>query len=316
MNRVRRAVLGGITLAALLVLALGSRTPAVPLADGPAEIHLAPQASGLDLVKVAQPVVRPGGEITYTLTITNSGYQAATNLTMEDVLPPNTGYVRGGTLVGDRVQWTIANLAGYGGVQEKTVVLSAEGEPGTEILNDDYYAWASSGQQVHGTVTATTRIVDDWAWITPWKAYTLTYGGPDVTTLITLPVGTVSEPMTWAYEELDGALHPLALRTRTAFRSFRLTAFRFFSASPDIRPTDSFSVVMTFARTVRGQAGSEPLQLYRWDQGRWRKEGISCLNEPGTNQVACNVAPQELGEFVLTEVQHDLYLPLVFNGHQ
>ena len=82
---------------------------------------------------------------------------------------------------------------------------------------------------VDGTLTATTRIVDDWAWLTPWEAYTLTYGSGDVTTAITFPIGSVAEPATVAYEELDGALHPLrtqALRSRTSFRSFRLSFLR------------------------------------------------------------------------------------------
>jgi uncharacterized repeat protein (TIGR01451 family) len=311
--QIRHLFSGGLALAALLVLVLGASAPVVHLADGPAENHLTITASDLALTKVGQPVVRPGGEISYQLTITNTGAQAATNVIVQDVLPPNTTYVSGGTLAGDRVEWTIPNLAGYGGVAEKTLVLAANGDVGTTILNDTYSAWAYSGQAVDGTWAATTRIVDDWAWITPWETYTLTYGGPDVTTAITLPAGTVSEPMTWAYEELDQALHPLALRTRTFFRSFRLTAFRAGLAAPDIRPTDSFSVVLTLPSFVTGQAAVDGrLQLYRWDEGQWKSDGIHCLNEPAYNRVACSVAPQELGEFVLTESQYNVYLPVVF----
>jgi uncharacterized repeat protein (TIGR01451 family) len=314
--QVRHSFFGGLVLAALLVLVLGASTPTVHLAEGPAETRLNPQNSDLSLVKVARPVVRPGGEISYTLTITNTSAQAVTDLIVQDVLPPNTTYVRGGTLVGDRVEWTIPNLAAYGGVEEKTLVLAANGETGTTILNDTYSAWAYSGQAVDGTLVATTRIVDDWAWITPWETYTLTYRGPDATTWITLPTGTVSEPMTWSYEELDQTLHPLALSTRTAFRSFRLSAFRFGRFAPDIGSTDSFSVVLTLrsAALAGPSTASEQLQLYRWDRGQWRKDGITCLNELADNRVACNVAPQELGEFILTEAQHDIYLPMVFGG--
>ena len=134
------------------------------------------------------------------------------------------------------------------------------------------------------------------------------------TAAITVPTGSVAEPMTWAYEELDGALHPLALRTRTSLLRFRLTAFRFRQPAPDIQPTDSFSVVLTFSNTLRSlaePAAAEPLQLYRWENGHWTKHGISCLAEQAENRVACSVAPQRLGEFVLTQAQHDAYLPMV-----
>jgi uncharacterized repeat protein (TIGR01451 family) len=315
-KQVRLSFLGVLGLAALLALALGSGAPAIHRADqglAQAEHELTAQTSDLELTKKAQPVVRPGGEITYTLTITNTGAQAATNLIVRDVLPDHTTYARGGTLSGDHVDWSIADLPGYGGVEEKTLVVTADGEAGATILNDDYSAWAYSGQSVDGALTATTRIVDDWAWLTPWETYTLTYGSADVTTAITFPIGSVAEPVTVAYEELDQTLHPLATRTRSARRSFRLTGFQSSRLAPDIRTTDSFSVVLTFSTTLSSlsaTAAEEPLQLYRWENGHWTKHGISCLAEPGIDRVACNVAPQKLGEFVLTETRHDVYLPV------
>jgi hypothetical protein len=234
---------------------------------------------------------------------------------VRDVLPAHTTYVSGGTLVGNAVEWSIPSLAGYGGVAEKTLVVAANADTGTNILNDTYSAWAYSGQTGEGAQTVTTRIVDNYAWITPWETYTLTYDSPSASTVITLPTGSVAEPVTLAYEELDQALHPLALRTRTSFSSFRLSFFRT-SSFADISSTDSFSVVLTFSNTLSALAAfDQELQLYRWDEGQWSRDGISCLNQPGNNRVACNVAPQKLGEFVLTQSQHDVYLPMVFSGY-
>jgi uncharacterized repeat protein (TIGR01451 family) len=275
-------------------------------------------AHDLSLSKTAPALVLPGGEITYQLTITNSGAQPATNVVVQDVLPPNTLYVSGGTLVGNTVEWTIPTLAGYGGVQTKTLILAANAEAGTTILNDTYSAHAYSGQSVTGHLTATTRIVDSYVHLTPQAWYTLTYSGPSATTVITFPIGSVSEPTTLAYEELDQATHPLAVRpARISQRSFRLDAYRFNRLAPDIGTTDSFSITFTtLAASVASGTNEMPLQLYRWGEGQWLSKGITCWDEPVDGQVSCSVAPQALGEFALMEAQHKAYLPLVLGGYK
>jgi uncharacterized repeat protein (TIGR01451 family) len=311
MKRKRLVPVLTMALTALLALVLGSSTLAWAVQVRTLD------ASDLSLSKVAPALVLPGGEITYQLTITNSGAQPALDVVVQDVLPPHTTYVSGGTLVGDRVEWTIPSLAGYGGVETKTLVLAANGDAGTTILNDTYSAQATSGQSVTGSLTATTRIVHSAVYLTPQETITLTYGGPDAWTAITFPAGSVSEPATLAYEELDQATHPLAVRAaRLSRRSFRLDAYRFNRLAPKLRTTDSFSVTLTtrVARAVSGVA-EETLQLYRWDQGQWSSRGITCLNEPVEGRVSCSVAPQELGEFALTEAQPKVYLPLVLGGY-
>ena len=304
--------LGMMALAALLALVLGSSTPTWAVQARTQD------TSDLSLSKTAPALVLPGGEITYQLTITNSGAGPALDLVVQDVLPPNTTYVSGGTLVGDTVEWTIPSLAGYGGTETKTLVLAANADAGTTILNDTYSAQADSGPSVTGSLTATTRIVDSYVHLTPQAWYTLTYSGPSATTVITLPAGSVSEPTTLAYEELDQPTHPLAVRiSRVSRRSFRLSAYRFNRLAPDLKTTDSFSVTLTTRVAVAASGvDEEPLQLYRWDQGQWSSQGITCWNEPVDGRVSCSVAPQALGEFALMEAQHTVYLPLVRSGYK
>lgn len=52
-----------------------------------------------------------GDPVVYTLTITNTGNAAATNLTVRNWLPTGATYVSGGTYSGGVVSWNIANLA-------------------------------------------------------------------------------------------------------------------------------------------------------------------------------------------------------------
>ena len=236
---------------------------------------------------------------------------------MQDLLPPNTTYVSGGTLVGERVEWTIPNLAGYGGVAEETLVVAANAGAGTTILNDTYSAQAYSGQYVSGTLTATTRIVDTYVWLSPWEAYTLTYGGPDVTTVITLPIGVVTEATTLAYEELDQAVHPLALSARTLRRSFRLTAFRANRFVPNLRATDSFSVVLTLRATLGGLAATgERLQLYRWDRGSGGQTASPVWTRRQTIGWRVRSALRRWASLRCCESRHDVYLPLVRSGYK
>lgn len=70
-------------------------------------------AVALDIGKVG-PAFRPWGHpITYTLTITNSGWAEATGLVISDKLPVDTTYISGGTLSDDdddTVEWHIETL--------------------------------------------------------------------------------------------------------------------------------------------------------------------------------------------------------------
>jgi uncharacterized repeat protein (TIGR01451 family) len=274
----------------------------------------------LSLRKTAPPVALSGQEITYRLTISNSGALTATNAVVQDVLPVNTAYVSGGTLVGDTVEWAIPELAGYGGVSEKTLVVLANADPGTTITNDTYSAWADGGYNVNGTLTGTTRIVDEIVQLTPLLTDTLAFSGPEGTTVITLPAGSFFEPTTLAYEELDATANAASVRASATRRSFRLSAFQTSQLSSDVKTGESFSVTLSFSLASNGVSNSdgseEKLQLYRWDSGRWSAEGITCLNEPEEDRVSCNVAPQALGKFALMEATNRVYLPLVLDRHQ
>ncbi len=75
--------------------------------------HVYILAVELDIGKVG-PAFRPWGHpITYTLTITNSGYAEATGLVISDKLPVDTTYISGGTRseeADDTVEWHIDTL--------------------------------------------------------------------------------------------------------------------------------------------------------------------------------------------------------------
>jgi uncharacterized repeat protein (TIGR01451 family) len=92
--------------------------------------------------------------VTYTLIITNDGSAVASNLAITDAIPAKATYVGGGTPVGNVVSWTVASLAGGGGVTQTTFVVTAL----ETITNSDYHVSASGGFSATGDVMVVTVI--------------------------------------------------------------------------------------------------------------------------------------------------------------
>jgi uncharacterized repeat protein (TIGR01451 family) len=105
------------------------------------------------------PIAARGGEpITYTLTITNSGPVAATNLVITDVLPAGAYYVNAapGTLVppGEIVRWEVPSLAGGGVVTSVQFVVTAT----ATVVNADYRVSADGGFRAVGAAVVVTAV--------------------------------------------------------------------------------------------------------------------------------------------------------------
>jgi uncharacterized repeat protein (TIGR01451 family) len=85
------------------------------------------------------PVV--GLPFTYTLTVTNTGGNSATNVQVVDPLPAGASYVSGGTLgAGNVVSWTIPSLAAGGRTQVSYVVTTCQ----MSLVNNNYQVINSS----------------------------------------------------------------------------------------------------------------------------------------------------------------------------
>ncbi len=159
-----------------------------------------PVTAQLSIHKSAASAVPPGAPITYTLTVTNSGDLAATNLLISDDLPANSYYVSGGSLVGNTVSWAVSDLSPDSATSVTFVVTATQ-----TITNEVYGVTADGGINVVGEEPVVTTILTPDLHIhktgpesavagTP-ITYTLTVanqGGAAATNLVisdTLPVG-------------------------------------------------------------------------------------------------------------------------------
>ena len=84
-----------------------------PLEDDQDEVVITPQQADLELDKSGPDYVQAGGTATFTITVTNSGPDAATGVTVEDVLPAGLVYqshANGAYDSGTGI-WTVGTLA-------------------------------------------------------------------------------------------------------------------------------------------------------------------------------------------------------------
>ncbi|MDC8014618.1 DUF6923 family protein [Tahibacter soli] len=123
----------GVTQIGNVAYETGSSPPACPPASP--QCVLVPTAAQVAIVKAlasesgTQPgVAEPGEQLTYTITLTNTGGSNATNYAVTDGLDPNVGFVsasNGGAPAGANVQWTGLTVPAGGSVV-LTVVVSVD----------------------------------------------------------------------------------------------------------------------------------------------------------------------------------------------
>ncbi len=112
-----------------------------------------PAAPIFSLSKSGPATALVGGQINYTVTITNNGTAMASNVLITDVIPAGATYISGGAKVGNVVSFSVASLS-IGAKVERSFTVSAT----TSITNDDYMA-SANGVWAVGQEAITTLIV-------------------------------------------------------------------------------------------------------------------------------------------------------------
>jgi uncharacterized repeat protein (TIGR01451 family) len=263
----------------------------------------------LTITKEGPPVAAAGGEIVYTLTVSNDGATTATDLLVRDVLPAGLTHVSGGTLVGNEVRLNIAELPGFGQTAEVSFTVQAvSGAAGTVIVNDDYRVEAG-GFSATGSDPVETYIVDAVAELDPLDETTLAYGNGPLTGIV-FPGGSVFDPTLVGYLEL-GAPTDLGPVWPYAGRSFELVAFAGGEQLQDHRLGEPMQVTLQYTAFAVAGLDLDKLALRYWDGSGWGGDGVSCSTDAAAQEVTCTVNQPLMTRYALVEETPGVYLPVV-----
>src|SRR3989441_739252 len=104
--------------------------------------------------------VAAGGNLTYTLSYSNTGNANATGVVLTDTVPANTTFVSataGGTLASGVVTWSVGNLAaGASGSVQMVVRVASPLANGTSLTNGTYGVDSNETAPVSGAAVSTT----------------------------------------------------------------------------------------------------------------------------------------------------------------
>ncbi len=114
----------------------------------------------LSLNKTAPAGVASGEPFTYTLSVSNNGNAAATNLVISDTLPANANYVSGGTLNSNTVTWNVPNLAASAAISVQFTVTTAQ-----TIINQDFGVIANGGYRAPWTQPVLTLVEPKYVYL-------------------------------------------------------------------------------------------------------------------------------------------------------
>jgi uncharacterized repeat protein (TIGR01451 family) len=166
--------------------------------------------ANLRVTKTGPATVLPGGDLSYTLVVTNDGPGIARGVTASDTLPPGVSYGSASpaptSVSGQVVTWSLGDLADGASIPitlNATVGAATRGS----VTNSVTVATTSSGDTLaDNTSSATTTIITPNVWVTKSGtatvlpggdlSYTLTYGNngtaaaAGVSLVDTLPAGT------------------------------------------------------------------------------------------------------------------------------
>jgi uncharacterized repeat protein (TIGR01451 family) len=253
----------------------------------------------LSITAEAPPIALPGEPITYTLTVKNSGANAASTVLIAADIPAGANYVSGGTRVGNSVRWTLSSLAGSGATEQRSLVVTAP----AGIRLEAFSATANGGHSSTGSGAVETTIVSALTRLSPLDAAQLIAGGLD--TAIDIPGGAVFAETTLTYTDQAAPAWSYPSLVQFGGRAFSLNAFQGAGEVPELTLREPVTITLQTSTALP----LDRLLLYHWDGARWSDQGITCA-PGGPGRIVCTVTELKTGAFALLTRHASIFLPL------
>ena len=261
----------------------------------------------LSIGKIAPATAVSDQPLPYTLTITNSGAMTATNLLIRDTLPTGATHLSGGTLVGNEVQWSVAELGGYG----QTAVVSFTVSTNSHLVNTMYSVLADGGFGSQGNQPVETRLVDAQVAVTAVTTGTLTYNSSNGSSQLIFPGGSVFADTIITYDEIT--IPATWGDTPHAGRAFHLDLYQNNRLMSNQTLYETAHITLSYKTADLNGINPNSLTLYYWHDNQWHNDGIHCTTNSPNQTVYCQVNTPPQSSYVLASATHTLMLPLIIN---
>ena len=233
--------------------------------------------SNLTITKATSSTASSGQTLTYTITITNQGPDAAQNITMTDILPAGVTFE---SVVSPTGWTTTAPIPGPGGTLSSTIGSMALGASATFILNVRVSSTLPANSTISNTATVSSTSLDE----------NLSNNSATVTTTLTCPEISVSIPDALAATSgvqpntVYPAYEPASSITLNAAVTGGAAPYNYTwsngstSASITVSPnaTTTYSVSVTDQNGCPGNSASKTIQVADVSGGKKNDKVVIC----------------------------------------
>jgi uncharacterized repeat protein (TIGR01451 family) len=247
-------------------------------------------------LRLSAPATAVAGQpFDYELVVRNDGATTANNVAVSAPIPPGATYISGGNRTGNTVNWTVADLPGFGAeaIVNFTVSAGADISAAAATANAPGATTATSNQPVP------TRAAADQILLSPTEDGLLEAGG----IRIAIPGGAVFTETELALQLPGAPSVPLPSGIPALGPIFRLRAYQ--DGEAVAGPLFFEPLEVTFSSTGLPDEGS----IYALVGNNWQPSGKCSRANAG---LVCVLPPGATAtEYALLEGEEELFLPVV-----
>ncbi|MBN1992598.1 MAG: DUF11 domain-containing protein [Anaerolineae bacterium] len=266
----------------------------------------------LQLTKIVTPaVVESGQMLTYTLSVTNTGFSVAKGFLVKDQLYPflNFGACSSGCDHNGSATWSNLNIDPGETISFSLMVTATRTYSGMVLWNHGLARYTSVyGTEVDAVGSTATTVINRVLAITHTQLNSSGIWTP--TTWLAMTTGILTQTTAFTFSELSGPMVPVDPRfPHPSGYDFRLTATNI----PAGTAISQLASPITFTlRIPTLLTPIEKIHLWRWQEDRQQWLDLCQVDQCKYVGQELSVTTMYLGDFTLGLDRADVFLPVVF----